>query len=181
MTSADDCVRCVEHLHDAFLRRDDVMAWEHEHVASCSRCASVRDDLAELSTGIAPLALAVSASDSLLTVTRRRARLELAAARELTAEEEEAGARGNLLPQGFGRECLRLLAAALAALPVVLLWNGLVLVGASRLLDGVLPDPVLGALGGAYFASVAGWLAFLYGSIPIVAHRRARLHEETTS
>jgi hypothetical protein len=78
------------------------------------------------------------------------------------------------LPPGFGRELARLLAVALAALPVVVVWNVVVIRFGGRLLEGLLPEPVLGVVAGAYVASVAGWLAFLYGSIPFVAHRRVQ-------
>ncbi len=180
MTSTDSCTHCLDALHESFLRREALREVDASHLETCPSCRNARAELTALALELESLACAAAPDDALVARVRREARLELAETLEVEHESERARAT-DTLPRGFGRECARLLAAALAALPVVLLWNGLVLEGARRLLAGVLPEPVLGALGGAYLASVAGWLAFLYGSIPIVAHRRARLLEEATS
>jgi len=155
-------------LEDAFLERRKPGAEIRAHLDSCVACRGVDAELQAL--GEALRAHAVEAvPERFVARTLLRGRAELA-----TGSLTLAGTPSLLhrLPPGFTGELLRLLGVATAALPLVLAWNALVIRLGDRLLDGWLPDPVLGVLAGAYLASVAGWLAFLYGSIPFVAHRR---------
>ena len=171
--ATERCPAARDAIAEAMLSRGAALpAGVAEHVAQCADCARERDALATLARELAALPEPTPPS-ALVARARRLARLELAASAE-GGREERPPASGAALPPGFGRECLRLLAGALAALPLVLAWNAAVLWVARGLLASLLPEPVLGVLAGAYVASLAGGLAFLYGSIPFVAHRRAR-------
>ena len=66
----------------------------------------------------------------------------------------------------------RLLGASLLPLPLVLAWNAAVLSLGGDLLGGVVPASLLQALGAGYVLAGATWLGCLYGSLPLVAHRR---------
>lgn len=175
-TERCDAVQTV--LSESFLGRDrtPLAAVLEEHLTSCAACAAVRHELASLSEELRPLAASAEPSPALRRRTLRLAKLELAAKVESELEAPLAGGAEiapRSLPPGFARECLRLLGGAVATLPVIVGWNLLVLWAGGGLLVSLLPEPVLGVLAGAYVASVAGGLAFLYGSIPFVAHRRA--------
>lgn len=176
---SERCSEVEQRLVEAWLLRTPATTEDVAHAISCAGCHALRASLGEIGEVLATLD-ASGASDALVRHTQRRVRAELAAAKERI--DEEAQANEAQLPAGFGRECARLLAAALAVLPLVLGWNWLVVSGLRSVLVTVLPEPLLGVVAGAYFASLAGWLAFLYGSIPFVAHRRARrLAEEVGS
>jgi len=178
--STERCDAVQAALTEAFLAHDAAPLPEAQarHLAGCAACTAARHELASLADGLRPLAGARAPSAALRQRTLRLARLELRA----TAEASDGESRlvppealvSGALPPGFARECLRLLGGAVAALPVIVGWNVLVLWAGGGLLASLLPEPVLGVLAGAYVASVAGGLAFLYGSIPFVAHRRAR-------
>jgi hypothetical protein len=181
--STERCGAVQAALSEAFLGRDGARIPDdlESHLASCEACAAVRHELASLAADLRPLAASPEPSAALRRRTLRLARLELAANVEAGLDaplsdriEVAAGPRHAAgLPPGFARECLRLLGGAVAALPVIVGWNWLVLQAGGGLLASLLPEPVIGVLAGAYLASVAGGLAFLYGSIPFVAHRRA--------
>jgi len=169
------CDSVQERLAEAFLAHATPAADDVAHAAACAQCSAARAELAALAAGLAATS-APAPSELLVQRTQRRARAELAALIEREQEEALASPGGSalLLPEGFARECGRLLLGSVAVLPVVLLWNGFVLVFAQRLLAGVVPEALLAVVGGAYVACGAAWLTFLYGSIPFVAHRRAR-------
>lgn len=170
-----DCAGVQERLRDAFLAHASAAAADLGHARACAACGPLQASLLLLASALDAAPTAVP-SELLVQRTQRRARAELAALREREQEEALAAPAGaaGLLPDGFGRECGRLLLGAVAVLPLVLLWNGLVLAFARRLLAGVVPEALLAVVGGAYVACFAAWLTFLYGSIPFVAHRRAR-------
>jgi hypothetical protein len=157
-------------LEDAFLSRRAPGAEIRAHLDSCVACRELEAALRTLGKELESLP-AAAPPERLIARTQLRGRAELA-----SPSLVRAGARtlAPALPRGFGREVLRLLGVATAALPLVLAWNALVLRIGGRLLAGFVPEPILSVLAGAYLASVAGWLAFVYGSIPFVAHRRVR-------
>ncbi|MCP5058524.1 MAG: hypothetical protein GY937_17620 [bacterium] len=83
---------------------------------------------------------------------------------------------------GFKRELAKLLAAAAVPLALVLAWNAFVLLRLPEFLGTWLPESLAWALPAAYVLSAAGWLALVFGSLPVVAHRRAWLrHQEALS
>lgn len=181
--SSEPCSAAQTALSEAFLGRDGARLPDalESHLAACEACAAVRHELASLAADLRPLAASPEPSPALRRRTLRLARLELAANVEAELDAPLSGrveiAAGTHhpagLPPGFARECIRLLGGAVAALPVIVGWNWLVIQAGGGLLASLLPEPVIGVLAGAYVASVAGGLAFLYGSIPFVAHRRA--------
>jgi hypothetical protein len=172
--ATERCAAAQAALAESMLAREATLAPEvASHVAECGECARIRDELASLSRALD--SVPAPAPPSVLSARARRlARLELAAAVDAASEDALVPASASGLPPGFGRECARLLAGSLAALPLVVGWNALVIWVGGGVLASLLPEPVVGVLAGAYVASVAGGLAFLYGSIPFVAHRRAR-------
>jgi len=170
-----ECEAVQARLADAFLAHASATPADLGHARGCAACGPMQASLLLLG-GALDAKPAPVPSELLVQRTQRRVRAELAALREREQEEalaSPAGAAG-VLPDGFGRECGRLLLGAVAVLPVVLLWNGLVLSFARRALAGIVPETLLALVGGAYVACFAAWLTFLYGSIPFVAHRRAR-------
>jgi hypothetical protein len=172
--TATGCDAVESRLVEAFLARRPAPREDDAHVAACAACRAIRDELAALGVALAGHPRPVP-SELLVQRTQRRARTELAAALERALEEAEVRTSdANLLPPGFARECVRLLVGAVAVLPLVLLWNGFVLSLARRLFAGVVPESLLAVAGGAYVACFAAWMTFVYGSIPFVAHRRAR-------
>jgi len=166
----DRCAATRAALDDAFLERTAPANDVRAHLDGCAACRAVEQELRALADGFATL-VEPAASEKLVARTVLRGRAELVAG---AIAERSVPASRRTLPPGFGRELARLLAVALAALPVVVVWNVVVIRFGGRLLEGLLPEPVLGVVAGAYVASVAGWLAFLYGSIPFVAHRRVQ-------
>ncbi len=107
---------------------------------------------------------------ALVERTLARARAELAAAAP-AVQIRRVPATG--LPAGFVPELLRLLGATAAPLALVVAWNTLVVVLGPRLLAGWLPAPLALAVVVAYGLGALGWLALVYGSLPLVAHHRA--------
>ena len=168
MSSGCDATRAA--LEDAFLERRPPAAEARAHLDSCVACRAVEAELASLARGLGALP-AAAPSEPLVAGTLLRAREELTSG---LAGSRRGAVSAQVLPPGFVRELVRLLAIALAALPAVLAWNAVVIRFGGELLARLLPEPLLGVVAGAYLASVAGWLAFLYGSIPFVAHRRVR-------
>jgi hypothetical protein len=166
----DRCAATRTALDEAFLERTAPGADVRAHVDGCAECRAVEGELRAVADAFAALP-EPTVSDRVVARTLLRGRAEVVAG---AIAERSAVVSRRTLPPGFGRELARLLAVALAALPAVLVWNVVVIRFGGRLLEGLLPEPVLGVLAGAYVASVAGWLAFLYGSIPFVAHRRVQ-------
>jgi hypothetical protein len=157
-------------LEDAFLSRRTPGAEIRAHLDSCVACREVEAVLRTLGETLGHVPAGAPPED-LIARTRLRGRAELTSQ---SLARASPGALGRALPRGFAGELLRLLGVATAALPLVLAWNALVFRLGGRLLAGFVPEPILSVLAGAYLASVAGWLAFVYGSIPFVAHRRVR-------
>ncbi len=90
--------------------------------------------------------------------------------------------RHAAIPTGFKRELTRLLAAAAVPLVLVVAWNAFVLLNAPEWLATWLPASLAWALPAAYVLGAAGWLALVFGSLPLVAHRRAwQRHREALS
>ncbi|HTF34597.1 MAG TPA: hypothetical protein VK714_12980 [Myxococcota bacterium] len=170
MSATDACRTARAALEDAFLDRRTPGAEIRAHLDSCVDCREVEAALRTLGETLGEL-VAGAPTERLIARTLLRGRAELASRGPALAG---AGLLGPRLPRGFTGELLRLLGVATAALPLVLAWNALVIRFGGRLLAGFVPEPVLSVLAGAYLASVAGWLAFVYGSIPFVAHRRVQ-------
>jgi hypothetical protein len=132
----------------------------------------------EIARGLRELGPALDAwtveepAPELTASTLLRARGELSRPPSLAAAD--AGAPRHL-PVGFKRELLRLVTATLPALVLVLAWNLLVLTRAPDVLGALLGEPLALALVGAYVVGATGWLALTYGTLPMLAHRRARL------
>jgi hypothetical protein len=159
-----------ERLVEALLARAEPAAADREHAATCAACARAAAELARLARALeaaAPPAPAPGLAAAALALGR----LELAR-RRLARPRAEPLARG--LPAGYARECARLLAPAVLALPLLLAWHAAVLALGERLLAGWLPPLLLAGLGSAYLAAAAGWAALVYGSIPLFAHWRTR-------
>lgn len=102
-----------------------------------------------------------------------RALLEATLAR--AKRELRAQLAARTLPAGFRRELAKTLIIALPPLCVVLAWNAYFLPRLAGYLEGWLPAPVAGGLAFAYAIGAFSWLALTAGSLPIVAHQRARL------
>ena len=170
MTPLDACRAARASLEDAFLDRRVPGAEIRAHLDSCLACRELEIALRTLGESLDSMP-AAAPPESLVLRTQLAARAELSSQALVRGS---TGALGRVLPRGFVGELLRLLGFATAALPLVLAWNALVIRLGGRLLAGFVPEPLLSVLAGAYLASVAGWLAFVYGSIPFVAHRRVR-------
>lgn len=148
---------------DALLSGDVPSEADRDHASGCAACGRSARELAALHRALAADAPA-EASDALVGVTLARARAELS--------RHEASRAG--LPDGYSREVGRLVGAALLPLPAVLAWNAAVLGFGGALLSGIVPATLLEALGAGYVLAGATWLGCLYGSLPLVAHRRMR-------
>ena len=170
MSPPDACRTARAALEEACLDRRAPSSEIRAHLDSCIACREVETELRTLGEALRDLP-AGAPPDPLIARTLLRGRAELASR---SPAPTGAGPLGPQLPRGFAGELLRLLGVATAALPLVLAFNTLVLRLGGRLLAGFVPEPVLSVLAGAYLASVAGWLAFVYGSIPFVAHRRVQ-------
>ncbi|HBZ69213.1 MAG TPA: hypothetical protein DEP35_05470 [Deltaproteobacteria bacterium] len=170
MSSTDACRTARAALEEAFLERRTPGSEIRAHLDSCVACREVETELRAVAEALRALP-AGAPPEPLIARTLLRGRAELSSQSPALAR---AGPLGPRLPRGFAGEFLRLFGVATAALPLVLVWNTLVLRLGGRLLAGFVPEPVLSVLAGAYLASVAGWMAFVYGSIPFVAHRRVQ-------
>ncbi len=166
MPVAESCARIERRLSEALLARNPAADGEaRRHAETCASCRPLLVELDELRAQLETLTTP-DAPESLVGATLSRARTLLG-----NGTLPARAARG--LPEGYTSECLRLLGVALLPFPVVVAWNLALLAVGEQLLAPLLPAALLSALGVAYVAAAAGWSALLYGSIPILAHRRA--------
>ena len=119
---------------------------------------------------------APDAPDELVTRTLRRARGQLLAPARLNPEN--GATHSNALPRGFKRELGRLLAvtapfAAITALGLSFLGTRL-----PEWLGVVLPDGLATAATGAWAIAAMTLISLTYGSLPFLAHQRARTKHE---
>lgn len=162
--SHETCQGVQERLMDALLAREDPAAPDLAHSEGCDACRALRDDLLALRAGLDAIP-SPEPSEDVVSRTRERALAALAA----------GPVRGRAsLPEGFGRQLVRVLAPPALLLPLVVLWNFAVVSLAGDLLRGFLPAALLNAAGVAYALAAGGCLALLFGSIPFVAHHEAR-------
>jgi hypothetical protein len=164
VTEASTCDAVQERMTEALLDQRAPAAPDLLHAEGCLACAACRDELAALRAGL-DAEPSPELPAGLAAQVRRRALEELA--------RGGVPARAGL-PLGFGRELGRILAGAVAALPLVLAWNAAVLVFGGELLRGLLPNGLAIALAAAYALAAAGWLAVLFGALPLVAYGQAR-------
>jgi hypothetical protein len=173
------CEAVQERLTESWLGRRAGAADDRAHAAACPLCrahAATLEQLGEALDGVA--APAPPPEQQAALETRLREELRRAGA----ARAPEVVPARAALPRGYRRELARLLLAAVAPLPLVLLWNVGVLVLGSELLRGIVPDSLVNLLGALYAIAAAGWLAILYGAIPLVAHRQVtQRHREVLS
>ena len=164
MTPDAVCDAVQERMTEALLAQRAPAAPDLLHAEGCAACAACRDELAALRAGL-------DAWDAPELPTR----VGEAARRRAQAELSRGGAPARAgLPAGFGRELGRVLGGALVALPVVLAWNAAVLLLGGELLRGLVPAGLAASLGAAYAVAAAGWLAFSFGALPLVADGQAR-------
>jgi len=161
MTGRERCETVQGRLSEATLARRRAAAADLEHAERCEACGRHEQALVRIGVGLAAEA-ALAASDALVEVTLLRARSELAR-RDAARAEPLAGWR---------REVGRSLGIALLPLPLVLLWNAAVLTLGGELLAGILPGALLHALAVGYGVAGVTWLACVYGSVPVLAHRQ---------
>lgn len=163
-TLPEPCAGVQERMTDALLDHRDPTAPDLLHAEGCAACAACRDELAAVRA-------ALDAGPEPMLPAARLAEVRRLAAAELARGASPAGAR---LPAGYGRELGRVLAGALAALPIVLAWNAAVLLLGGELLAGLVPRGLAVGLATAYGVAAAGWIAFLFGALPLVADGQAR-------
>jgi hypothetical protein len=111
--------------------------------------------------------------------------LRLASA-QLRAETQSALQRPKralaVVPVGFKRELARLLGVSAVSLPIVLLWNAVILSLGRQILEAWLPASFTCGLAGFYVFGAIGWLALVLGTLPILAHHQALLrHQEAAT
>lgn len=165
MTAEGGCAGVEERLTEALLAREEPDATSRAHAEACSRCGTLLHELVALRARLDRLGEA-----DVPQAVRERT---LGRARSLLAGGIGAAQIPRGLPQGYRSECLRLLGAALLPLPLVVAWNLALLAVGERLLAPFVPPVLLSTLAVGYLVAAAGWFALVYGSIPIVAHRRA--------
>lgn len=102
-----------------------------------------------------------------------RALLEATLAR--AKRELRAQIAARTVPVGFRRELAKTLIVALPPLCMVLAWNAYFLPRLAGVLESWLPAPAAAGIAFAYTVGAFAWLALTAGSLPIVAHQRARL------
>jgi hypothetical protein len=161
---SDPCTGVQERMIEALLAHRDAAAPDLAHAETCDECRSQRDDFLAMRVGLdeAPW-------PELPEELAERARV--AAFAELAAHAQPAHAP---LPQGFGRQLVRVLAAPVLLLPFIVAWNAAVLSFGGELLAGTVPTAVLGTAGVFYALAAGGSVAVLFGSIPFVAQAEAR-------
>lgn len=159
------CGDAARRLTEAFLAHREPEPADRAHAAGCRECGALRAELRALASALDAERPPELAAES---AARVRARVARELARELPA------ARPAALPPGFRRELLRILAWAAAPLPLLALWYALLFERGAVLLASFLPPPAVTAVGFAFAAATLSWLAVIYGSLPFVAHHRAR-------
>ena len=145
------------------------------------RDEEIRRALEELGPGLDRFTVS-DAPDELVARTMRRARGQLLAparlhpaqAREAGAQEREAGA----LPRGFKRELGRLLAVTVPFAALTALWMSFLWTRLPEWLGIVLPEGLAVAATGAWAIGAVTMLSLTYGSLPFLAHQRARTKHE---
>lgn len=170
--SADEhCQTVQERLSDAFFARTVAARVDVEHADRCASCGAHRNDLEQLAGALAADP-EPEPDPRLVDVTRVRAQEEMRRRKAARAAP----------PVGYAGELRRLVVFAALPLPVVLIWNLAVLSTAEGLLAPWLPAALLQGLAASYLLTGATWLACLFGSLPLIAHRQARLRAlEVTS
>ncbi len=171
MAPPERCAEVESRLTEALLDRSEPEAGDRAHAEDCATCGPLLLEITELGDQLERLGDVLDAPDRLTDATILRVRSLM--------ERERLGDRVPMrvpagLPKGFPGECLRLLGAALLPFPIVVAWNLAFLALGEQVLGNVLPASLLSTVGAAYVAAAAGWFALLYGSIPILAHRRAQ-------
>jgi len=162
MSAADPCAGVQERLEEALLARRAAAPPDLAHAEGCPVCGRCRDDLLALGADL-DAAPAPEPPAAVVHAARRRA-----------AEELRRGAVRRPLPQGYGRELLRLLGGATAAFPAVLLWNAAVLALGAELLPRWLPPALVSLVGVGYAVAAGGTVALVFGALPVVAHGRVQ-------
>lgn len=168
MVDETPCAAVEVRLTQALLAREQPDAASRAHAEACDVCGPLLRRLAELHRELEAAPTTCEVPEALARATLSRACALLA------SETSVAGRVPAGLPEGFSGECLRLLGAALLPLPLVVAWNLALLALGEHVLRSFVPAALLWACGAAYLAAAAGWSALVYGSIPILAHRRAR-------
>ena len=115
------------------------------------------------------------APDELVARTMRRARGQLLAPAPLHPKRTREESR--LLP-GFGRELGRLLAITVPFAALTALWMAFVWTRLPEWLGIVLPDGLAVAATGAWGVAALTMISLTYGSLPFLAHQRARAKHE---
>jgi hypothetical protein len=164
MTRDPRCDSVRQHLDDAFFARAEPAASDAGHAGRCPDCGAHRAALSRLADAFAADA-PPAARDALVHATLERAAAEL-------RRRDAAVARP---PLGYRRTLGRLVAFAALPLPLVVAWNAAVLAAGAQLLAW-LPPSLLQVLAAGYVLAGATWLACLYGSLPLVAHRQVHRH-----
>ncbi len=165
------CAEVEDRLTQTLLARSEPEAEDRAHAQDCAVCGPLLRELTSLRGLLDHDDVGVDAPESVASTTLARARSLLGSRRQ--SAPLPARVPGGL-PEGFSGECLRLLGAALVPFPLVVAWNLAFLALGEQLLGSFLPPALLATVGIAYVAAAAGWLALLYGSIPILAHRRVQ-------
>ncbi len=141
---------------DAFLSRNPAEAEDDAHARACAACGALCRDLRTLGEGL-----------------QRLPAPELRAGRALTLGRRAGDDLRGGLPPGYRRALARLIGWAALPLPALVLWySELYRVGGTWLGEW-LPPLLVSAIGVTYALATASWLALIYGSLPIVAHRVA--------
>lgn len=161
---SDPCAGAQERMIEALLAHRDAAAPDLAHAQACDDCREHRDSLLALCVG-----LDEAAWPALPEALAERARR--AAFAELAARIEPAQAP---LPEGFGRQLVRVLAAPTLLLPIIVAWNAAVLFFGGELLAELVPSAALATLGAFYALAAGGSVALIFGSIPFVAQLEAR-------
>jgi hypothetical protein len=162
------CTEICDALDDALFARRTPAAELSAHARDCVACTehleALRETLARLDE-----APAAQLSDASAGAIRRHVAQQLAS--EHAAQT--VAARDRSLPEGYARELARILAWAMLPLPLVMFIYAQLFQLGGALLGQWLPQAVVLAIGAAAALGASSWMAFVYGSIPFVAHRRA--------
>lgn len=171
MPADDRCDPVQDRLTDAAFEGTPLTEEDRRHVDGCEDCSSHRSDLAALTEA---LGAGTELPGDRAAAIRHRVALELAH----SAPAVRPVATGAELPTGYRRELLRILAWAVAPLPLLLFVTVLLFQAGGALLSEFLPRLAVQALGAVAAMGAASWLALVYGSIPFVAHHKVstRLH-----